>query len=67
MPQHMQPLTVQFSFVTDDMDDWGYEVVSKPSEVQNDMYAQDEEDDDDIGEDFEGRKVMVRGHNVTIL
>ncbi|KAG8007897.1 SPRY domain-containing protein 3, partial [Nibea albiflora] len=42
----------------DDVDDWDLEVFPKPSEVQNDLYASNE-DEEDEGEDLEGRKVMV--------
>lgn len=44
---------------SDDVDDWDLEVFPKPSEVQNDLYASNE-DEEDEGEDLEGRKVMVR-------
>lgn len=43
---------------SDDTDDWDFEVFSKPSEVQNDLYANNEDEED--GEDLDGRKVMVR-------
>lgn len=44
---------------TEDEDEWDLEVFSKPSEVQNDLYAGNE-DDEDEGEDVqEGRKVTV--------
>ncbi|CAG11749.1 unnamed protein product, partial [Tetraodon nigroviridis] len=42
----------------DDTDDWDFEVFSKPSEVQNDLYASNE-DEDGEGEDVDGKKVMV--------
>uniref|UniRef100_A0A3Q3XNA2 B30.2/SPRY domain-containing protein n=1 Tax=Mola mola TaxID=94237 RepID=A0A3Q3XNA2_MOLML len=42
----------------EDIDDWDLEVFPKPSEVQNDLYVGNE-DEDDEGEDLEGRKVMV--------
>uniref|UniRef100_G3N650 B30.2/SPRY domain-containing protein n=1 Tax=Gasterosteus aculeatus aculeatus TaxID=481459 RepID=G3N650_GASAC len=42
----------------DDADDWDLDVMPKPSEVQNDLYASNE-DEEDEGEDFEGRKVTV--------
>lgn len=43
----------------EDEDEWDLEVFSKPSEVQNDLYAGNE-DDEDEGEDVqEGRKVTV--------
>ncbi|TKS71519.1 SPRY domain-containing protein 3 [Collichthys lucidus] len=42
----------------DDVDDWDLEVFPKPSEVQNELYASNE-DEEDEGEDLEGRKVMV--------
>lgn len=45
--------------LTDDLDDWDLEVFPKPSEVQNDLYAGNE-DEEDEGEDLEGRKVTVR-------
>lgn len=32
----------------------------KPSEVQNDMYVRDEDEDEGEVEDLDGRKVMVR-------
>lgn len=46
-------------FPSDDVDDWDLEVFPKPSEVQNDLYASNE-DEEDEGEDLEGRKVTVR-------
>uniref|UniRef100_A0A3Q3FQQ6 SPRY domain containing 3 n=1 Tax=Labrus bergylta TaxID=56723 RepID=A0A3Q3FQQ6_9LABR len=42
----------------DDVDDWDLEVFQKPSEVQNDMYVNNE-DEEDEGEDLDGKKVMV--------
>lgn len=44
-------------------------MVPKPCEVQNDLYANNEEDEEEeeVGEDLEGRKVMVRCcHSVVI-
>lgn len=46
------------SFLSDDVDDWDLEVLPKPSEVQNDLYASNE-DEEDEGEDMEGTKVTV--------
>ncbi|GLD64338.1 SPRY domain-containing protein 3-like protein [Lates japonicus] len=43
----------------DDVDDWDLDVFPKPSEVQNDLYANNEDEEEDGGEDLEGRKVMV--------
>lgn len=40
-------------------DEWDMEVFCKPSEVQNDLYANNEEEDDEGEEAEEGRKVMV--------
>lgn len=48
-----------FFSVSEDTDDWDFEVFSKPSEVQNDLYASHEEEESE-GEDSEGKKVMVR-------
>lgn len=48
-----------FFSVLDDTDDWDFEVFSKPSEVQNDLYAGNE-DEEGEGEDVDGKKVMVR-------
>lgn len=61
---HIQSLIVFLScfyiwVLSDDIDDWDFEVFHKPSEVQNDLYASNE-DEEDEGEDVEGRKVMVR-------
>ncbi|XP_059185895.1 SPRY domain-containing protein 3-like [Centropristis striata] len=42
----------------DDVDDWDFDVIPKPSEVQNDLYANNE-DEEDEGEDMDGRKVTV--------
>ncbi|XP_068598427.1 SPRY domain-containing protein 3-like isoform X2 [Brachionichthys hirsutus] len=42
----------------DDADDWDVEVFHKPSEVQNDLYA-GKDDDEQEAEDVGGRKVMV--------
>lgn len=50
---------VNVPFVSDDADDWDLEVFSKPSDVQNDLYAGNE-DEEGEGEDLEGKKVMVR-------
>lgn len=44
---------------SDDIDDWDVDVFPKPSVVQNDLYANNEEEEDD-GEYSEGRRVMVR-------
>lgn len=52
-----------FFSVLDDTDDWDFEVFSKPSEVQNDLYAGNE-DEEGEGEDVDGRKVMVRSQNL---
>lgn len=52
-------LSFFFWVLSDDVDDWDLEVFSKPSEVQNDLYASNE-DEEDEGEDLEGRKVTVR-------
>lgn len=44
----------------EDEDEWDMEVFAKPSEVRNDLYANNEEEDDEGGEEAEeGRKVMV--------
>lgn len=48
-----------FFSILDDTDDWDFEVFSKPSEVQNDLYAGNE-DEEGEGEDVDGKKVMVR-------
>lgn len=57
------PESLSFYFrvwvLSDDADDWDLDVMPKPSEVQNDLYASNE-DEEDEGEDFEGRKVTVR-------
>lgn len=45
--------------LSDDVDDWELDVFPKPSEVQNDLYANNEDEDEDEGEDLEGKKVMV--------
>ncbi|XP_034535396.1 SPRY domain-containing protein 3-like [Notolabrus celidotus] len=42
----------------DDMDDWDLEVSPKPAKVQNDLYANND-DEDDEGENLDGRKVTV--------
>uniref|UniRef100_A0A672G2Z7 B30.2/SPRY domain-containing protein n=1 Tax=Salarias fasciatus TaxID=181472 RepID=A0A672G2Z7_SALFA len=44
--------------IDDDGDDWDLDVVSKLDQVQNDLYA-DNDDGNEEGEDLEGRKVMV--------
>lgn len=44
---------------SDDADDWDFDMCPKPSEVQNDMYVRDEDEEDEV-EDLDGRKVMVR-------
>lgn len=51
-----------FFSVSDDTDDWDFEVFSKPSEVKNDLYAGNE-DEESEGEDVDGKKVMVRSQN----
>lgn len=44
----------------EDEDEWDMEVFAKPSEVQNDLYANNDEEEDEGGEEAEaGRKVMV--------
>ncbi|XP_061543261.1 SPRY domain-containing protein 3 [Phycodurus eques] len=47
----------------DDVDDWDLEAFPRPSEVQNDLYAGndegEEEEEDGEGEDLEGTKVTV--------
>lgn len=40
------------------MEDWELDVQPKHSQVQNDLYANNEEDEED-GEESEGRKVTV--------
>lgn len=47
-------------FLLDDVDDWDLEECPKPSEVQNELYANNEDEEEDEGEDLEGRKVTVR-------
>lgn len=42
----------------DDVDDWDLDVFQKPSEVQNDLYANNDEEEEE-GEDPDGKKVMV--------
>lgn len=59
------PLWV-FSSASDDTDDWDFEVFSKPSEVQNDLYANNE-DEEGEGEDADGKKVTVRSGNLRNL
>lgn len=49
--------------VSDDPDDWDFEVFSKPSEVQNDLYAGNEDEEGEV-EDVDGKKVMVRPQNL---
>lgn len=44
---------------SDDADDWDFDMCPKPSEVQNEMYVRDE-DEEDEAEDLDGTKVMVR-------
>lgn len=44
---------------SDETDDWDFEVFSKPSEVQNDLYASNEDEEEEV-EDVDGKKVMVR-------
>lgn len=46
--------------LSDDVDDWDLDECPKPSEVQNELYANNEDEEEDEGEDLEGRKVMVR-------
>uniref|UniRef100_A0A8C6SDD4 SPRY domain containing 3 n=1 Tax=Neogobius melanostomus TaxID=47308 RepID=A0A8C6SDD4_9GOBI len=44
----------------EDEDEWDMEVFTKPSEVRNDLYANNEEEEDEGGEEAEeGKKVMV--------
>lgn len=61
LSHHIHSLIVCFCVrpLSEDIDDWDLEVFPKPSEVQNDLYVGNE-DEDDEGEDLEGRKVMVR-------
>lgn len=42
----------------DDADDFDLDVAS--SKVQNNLYANNDDEEEDEGEDLEGRKVMVR-------
>lgn len=49
-----------YGFLLDDVDDWDLEECPKPSEVQNELYANNEDEEEDEGEDLEGRKVTVR-------
>ncbi|XP_049590155.1 SPRY domain-containing protein 3 isoform X1 [Syngnathus scovelli] len=42
----------------DDADDWDLEILPQPCQVQNDLYASND-DDDEEGEDMEGTKVTV--------
>lgn len=44
---------------SDDTDDWDFEVFSKPSEVQNELYAGNEDEEEEV-EDVDGKKVRVR-------
>lgn len=44
---------------SDDADDWDFDMCPKPSEVQNDMYVRDEDEEDEV-EDLDGKKVTVR-------
>ncbi|TNN81313.1 SPRY domain-containing protein 3 [Liparis tanakae] len=46
------------AYHAEDGDDWDLDVIPKPSEVQNDLYANNE-DEDDEEDDLEGRKVTV--------
>lgn len=58
---HAQALIVCLFSVwglADDTEDWDLEVLPNPSEVQNDLYAGNE-DEEDEGEDLGGRKVKV--------
>lgn len=57
-PSRVHPLTL--CLLSDDVDDWDFDGVAKPFEVHNDLYANNEDEDEDEGEDLEGRKVMVR-------
>uniref|UniRef100_A0AAQ6AJA3 B30.2/SPRY domain-containing protein n=2 Tax=Amphiprion ocellaris TaxID=80972 RepID=A0AAQ6AJA3_AMPOC len=44
----------------DDADDWDVDMVPKPSAVQNDLYANNEdEEEEEEGEEVDGSKVMV--------
>lgn len=51
-------LCVSSCVLSDDADDWDFDMLPKPSEVQNDLYASNE-DEEDEGEDMEGTKVTV--------
>lgn len=59
-PHHVHPncLSISSWVLSDDVDDWDLDVLPKPSEVQNDLYASNE-DEEDEGEDMEGTKVTV--------
>lgn len=60
---HRLSLSLSLSCVcvlSDDIDDWDFEVFPKPNEVQNDLYASNDDDEEDEGEDLEGKKVTVR-------
>lgn len=54
---------VGFFSDSDDTDDWDFEVFSKPSEVQNELYASNEDEEEEV-EDVDGKKVMVRSQNL---
>uniref|UniRef100_A0A3P9L6K4 SPRY domain containing 3 n=1 Tax=Oryzias latipes TaxID=8090 RepID=A0A3P9L6K4_ORYLA len=43
----------------DEGDDWDFDLVSPPAEVQNDLYANNEDEDEGEGDDLEGRKATV--------
>lgn len=49
--------------LSDETEDWDFDMSPKPNEVQNDMYVRDEEEGDGEegeAEDLDGRKVVVR-------
>lgn len=66
MSHHVVQVSNCLSFVffvwvlSDDVDEWDLEEFPKPSEVQNELYANNDEEEEDEGEDLEGRKVTVR-------
>lgn len=49
---------MSFWVLSDEVDDWDFDVPPKASEVQNDLYASND-DEEDEREDMEGRKVTV--------